>query len=338
MRRLNFRAVVLSLVFALAAEGASAQSLSELGPRAPAMAAFVAVADDGSAVLWNPAGLVFGPLFNLSLDFGRTSSQSDDLPQFPAQAGRQQNTFLTVGLPPVGLSYTRISSLALQPRSPAVVGTPDRQEEQVLLRSVVTSALGVTVLQSLGDYVTVGATLKVVRGGAQRAIGTVSSWDEGFDRAESLERSGSTKADADFGAMFSWRTVRAGLVIRNVSEPMFDEGSGNELTVRRHARVGMAWGDRWPGQARTIVAADADTTRVLAVDGERRDVAVGAERWVGQRLSVRAGVRGSTVGDTRPVVSGGASYAVRAGTFVDGFVGVGNRDTHTWGVGVRVAF
>ena len=125
---------------------------------------------------------------------------------------------------------------------------------------------------------------------------------------------------------------------RNVSEPTFDEGSGNELTIRRHALVGMAWGDRWPGQARTIVAADADTTRVLAVDGERRDVAVGAERWVGQRLSVRAGVRGSTVGDARPVVSGGASYAIRAGTFVDGFVGVGNRDTHTWGVGVRVAF
>ena len=302
------------------------------------MAAFVAVADDGSAVVWNPAGLVFGPLFNLSLGFGRTTSQSDELPRFPAEAGRQLNTLITLALPPLGVSYTRISSLAVEPRSPAVVGTGDRQEEQVLLRSVVTSALGVTVLQSLGDYVTVGATLKVVRGGAERAISTVGSWEEGFNRAESLERSGSTKADADLGAMFAWRTVRAGLVVRNVSEPTFDGGSIDELTVRRHARVGVAWGDRWPGQARTIVAADADTTRVLAVDGERRDVAVGAERWLGQRLSVRAGVRGSTVGDARPVVSSGASFAVRAGTFVDAFVGVGDRDTRTWGVGVRVAF
>ena len=328
----------LGLAFTVVAEPASAQSLSDVGPRAPAMAAFVAVADDGSAVLWNPSGLVFGPLFNLSLDVGRSTSQSDDLPGFPAEAGQAQNTLIALALPPLGISYTRTSALTVEPRSPAVVGTADRQEEQVLLRSVVTSALGVTVLQSLGDYVTVGATVKVVRGSGERALGTVSSWDEGFDRAESLERRGSTQADVDIGAMFAWRAMRAGLVIRNLSEPTFESGSSHELTLRRHARVGVAWGDRWPGQARTIVAADADTTRVLSVDGERRDVAFGAERWVGQRFSVRAGVRGSTVGDARPVVSGGASYAVRAGTFIDAFVGAGNRDLRTWGVGVRVTF
>jgi hypothetical protein len=338
MRFGNTLGVSLGLAVTLAAQAVSAQSLSEIGPRAPAMAAFVAVADDGSAVVWNPSGLVFGPLFNLSIDVGRATSESADIPRFPADAGQQHNTLIALALPPLGVSYARMSSLAVEPRSPAGVGTGDRQEEQVLLRSVVTSALGVTLLQSLGDYVTVGATLKVVRGSGERALGTVSSWDEGFDRAESLERRGSTRADADIGAMVAWRMVRAGLVIRNVSEPTFDGGSSHELTLRRHARVGVAWGDRWPGQARTVVAADADTTRVLAVDGERRDVAVGAERWLGQRLSVRAGVRGSTVGDARPVVSGGASYAVRAGTFVDAFVGAGDRDVRTWGVGVRVAF
>jgi hypothetical protein len=338
MRSRNQRAFVCGLAILLGARAASAQSLADIGPRAPAMAAFVAVADDGSAVLWNPSGLPFGPIFNLSIDLGRTTSRSADVPRFPADAGRQHSTLIALALPPLGISYTRVSTLAVEPRSPAVVGTGDRQEEQVLLRSVVTSALGVTVLQSLNDYVTVGATLKVVRGAAERILGAAGSWDEGFDRAERLERGGSTKADADVGAMFAWRAVRAGLVVRNVTEPTFDGGASDGLTVRRHARVGVAWGDRWPGQARTIVAADADTTRVLAVDGERRDVAVGAERWVGTRMSVRAGVRASTVGDARPVVSGGASYAIRAGTFVDGFVGAGDRSTRSWGVGVRVAF
>ena len=287
MRCGNFSGFVLGLALTMAATAASAQSLSDLGPRAPAMAAFVAVADDGSAVLWNPAGLVFGPLFNLSLDFGRSASQSADLPRFPADAGRQQNTLIALALPPVGVSYTRISALAVAPRSPAVVGTGDRQEEQVLLRSVVTSALGVTVLQSLGDYVTVGATLKVVRGGSQRAIGTVGSWDEGFDRAESLERSGSTKADADFGAMAAWRTVRAGLVIRNVSEPTFDGGSGNELTVRRHARVG--------GLGRSLARPGADDCR-----GRRRHDA----RVCGRRRTARCRGRRRTVGWAAPECAG----------------------------------
>jgi len=334
-----YRCLALACLLDTCAGAASAQGLEELGPRAPAMAAFVAVADDASAVLWNPSGLVFGPIFNITLDFGRSTGQTADLPRFPAVAGRGQHTFIAFGLPPVGLSYTRISSVAVVTRSPAGMGTEDREEEQVLLRAVVTSALGATVLQSVGDYITVGATLKLVRGGEGRAIAEVERWSEAFDRADRLERPGTTTVDADLGGMLSVGPVRAGVVLRNVGEPDFEVADGVDLVVRRHARVGVAWGDRWPGQARTIVAADADLTRVFAVDGERRDVAIGAERWLrGSQLSVRAGLRASTVGESRPVVSGGASYAVRAGTYLDGFVGAGGDQRRVWGLGIRVTY
>ena len=339
MKTKLYRCLAFACLLDTSAGVASAQGLEELGPRAPAMAAFVAVADDASAVLWNPSGLVFGPVFNITLDFGRSTSQTADIPRFPAVAGRGQHTFIAFGLPPVGLSYTRISSVTVVTRSPAGMGTEDREEEQVLLRAVVTSALGATVLQSVGDYITVGATLKVVRGEAGRAIGHVESWSEAFDHADRLERPGKTVVDADLGGMVSVGRIRAGVVLRNLGEPDFEAADGRELVVRRHARVGVAWGDRWPGQARTIVAADADVTRVFAVDGERRDVAVGAERWLrGSRLSVRAGLRASTVGESRPVVSGGASYAVRAGTYLDGFVGAGRDRARCWGLGLRISY
>jgi hypothetical protein len=333
------RGALASVLLLVLVTGAEAQGLTDIGPRAPAMAAFVAVADDASAVVWNPAGLVFGPIFNLSVDLGRSTAKTAAHPLASGSAGRQQSTLVALALPPLGLSYTRISSLAVLVPASAELETPDRQDGQVLLRSVVASALGGTVLQSLGDYVTVGATVKVVRGGEGRAIGRAATWDAGFDLAERLDRRGSTRVDADLGAMVAAGRLRAGLLVRNLTEPTFDADGGGELALERHARVGAAWGDRWPGQPRTIVAADADVTRVAAVDGDRRDVAVGAERWIsGARLSVRAGVRASTVGDARPVVSGGASYAVRSGTYVDGVVGVGKNEARSWGVGVRVTF
>jgi hypothetical protein len=331
--------ILLSAALMLLPTAAWAQTLNDIGPRAPAMGAFVAVADDASAVAWNPSGLVFGPVFNLTIDLGRSTSRTGPTPRFPAEGGEQQSTLIALGLPPFGISYIRNSALAVEAPSPAVGSTPDREEGQVVLRSVVTSALGATVLQSIGDYVTVGATVKVVQGGEGRAIGAADSWDEGFDLAERLERRGSTKVDADLGAMLAVGRLRAGLVVRNVSEPEFDGDEGIELTVPRHARVGLAWGSRWPGRSNTIVAVDADVTRVLTVGGDRRDVAVGAEQSVwGQRVSLRAGIRASTIGEARPVVTGGASYAVRAGIFADGFVGGGSNDARVWGIGVRVAY
>jgi hypothetical protein len=336
----KFVATVLTLLALLCSPlNGSAQGLETLGNRAAALSAFVAVADDASAVAWNPAGLVLGPIFNVSLDLGRTTNDPGGVPQAETQAGRIGTTLVALGVPPLGLTYYRIASTAVSAGS-EVPPAPGRQERQVVLRTLVTSHLGATVLQSLGDYVTVGATLKLVRGsvGAERV--SVQTWEEGFDRAERLDEDGSTTGDVDVGAMFAAGRVRAGLLLRNVTTPTFAAGDADvAMTLDRHARVGAAWGDRWPGLARTLVAIDADLTRVSHATGERRDIAAGVERWVrGQQLGIRGGVRTSTVGDARPVVSGGVSYAVRPGAYVDAYIARGSRDDRGWGVAARLAY
>jgi hypothetical protein len=329
----------IALLFVSLPTVLAAQGLADVGPRAPAMAAFVAVADDVSAVTWNPAGFVFGPLFNLSLGIGRLTSAAADVPRFPAVGGNQSRVLLAVGVPPLGISYLRTTTAAVITRSPAGVGRPDRQDEQVFLRSVTTSALGATVLQSVGDYITVGGTIKVVRGGVGQAFATVTSWDEGFEVADRLSLQSKSTVDADIGTMVAAGRYRAGLVVRNATSPTIGDAGDVTVRLRRHGRVGVAWGDRWPGQSRTIAALDVDLTRVADVGGDRRDVAAGAERWLRNgRLAVRAGVRASTAGTARPVVSGGLSYAVRAGTYVDGHVGRGREGLTAWGLAVRVSY
>jgi hypothetical protein len=221
------------------------------------------------------------------------------------------------------------------------MGSPVREDRQVVVRSLVTTNLGVTVLQSVGDYFTVGATVRLVRGHFGEDTGLVSDWNEGFTRGDDLERRGSTKGDVDAGLMFAAGQLRAGLVVRNLTEPTFESGiAGSEdFGFARHARVGVAWGERWPGLPRTIVAMDADLTRVPHPAGERRDIAVGAERWMRmEQWGVRAGLRASTVGETRPVVSGGVSYAVRSGTYVEAHIARGRADDRAWGIAARFTY
>jgi hypothetical protein len=320
---------------------AGAQGLETLGNRAAALSAFVAVADDASAVAWNPAGLVYGPIFNILLDFGRSTSAPDEAPpQAGGAAGQLGGTLVSLGVPPLGLSYYRLRATAVVPVSPAVVGSPGREERQVAVRSLVTTNLGATVLQSVGDYVTLGATVRLVRGHVASDGGTIGAWDEGFDRAERLEKRGETTGDVDAGVMVAAGRWRAGAVVRNLTTPAFEVESGDgEAVVARHARAGVAWGNAWPGLSRTIVAVDADLTRVHHPAGERRDLAAGVERWFReQQIGVRGGVRASTVGAARPVVSGGVSYAVRSGTYVEAYVAGGSAGDRGWGVAARLTY
>jgi F plasmid transfer operon, TraF, protein len=333
-------AVAVSLSILLPG-GAGAQGLEAVGNRAAAMSAFVAVADDGSAVIWNPSGLAQGPLFNLSLDTGRAHEGTSEQLELTGAAGRQQPTLIALGIPPIGISYYRMGSSVLQPIRPAGQPSTDRQDYQVSVRSMVKSYLGVTVVQSLGDHVTVGATAKLVRGSFAAETTTIRTWSDGFEYAESLETQGSTKGDLDVGALVAGGHFRAGIVARNLTEPTFESSGGRAefAALERHVRLGMAWGDRWPGLPRTIVAFDADATRTAHATGDRRDVAAGLERWLeGRRVGVRGGVRASTVGDARPVVSGGGSFALRNGLYVDAYAAKGTHEDHAWGIGARVTF
>ena len=331
--------VFLGVVTApLAAQG---QGLESLGNRASALAAFVAVADDASAVAWNPSGLVSGPIFNILLDTGRSTSTPNDPPRFPGSARKLGTTLVAIGTLPMGLAYYRLATSAAA-AGPAVGGTADREASRdIVVRTMVTNHFGATVQQSVGDYVTLGASIKLVRGSVAGGESPQPTWGAAFEALEDLESEGSFAGDVDLGAMFAAGRLRAGLVVRNVTEPTFGDGAegGVEIPLERHARLGVAWGDSWSGLSRLIVAVDADVTRVPHPAGDRRDIAAGVERWVRDRqIAVRGGVRASTVGDARPVVSGGASYAVRAGTYVDAYVSGGSGDVRGWGVAARMTY
>jgi len=336
----QFKWTVLPVVAAiLASDETQAQGLETLGNRASALAAFVAVADDASAVAWNPAGLLTGPIFNIALNLGRSTDATSDVPSPGARAGEVGTTLLALGVPPLGLSYYRVRTTSIEAQGSEVLGSTDRENIQVVVRSLVTSHLGATVLQSLGDYATVGATVKLVRGSVATGRVRVGTWNAGFDRAEIFPAEADTVADVDAGAMFAVRRLRAGIVVRNATEPSFGGEGPQEMTLRRHVRGGVAWGDGWPGLARTIVAVDVDLTRVPDAAGERRDLAAGVERWTRRRhVGIRGGLRASTVGEARPVLSGGLSYGVRAGTYLDVYVAHGRRDDRAWGVGARLTY
>jgi hypothetical protein len=338
-------AAVTLMVVSVWPAGALAQGLESLGNRAAALAAFVAVADDASAVAWNPSGLVSGPIFNITFGLGRITDEPEDPPPAGGRAGRLGTTLVALGVTPVGLAFYRIASVSAQISNPAVLGSPDRENRQALVRTLVTSHFGATVQQSIGDYLTLGATLKLVRGSVSRATVAGDSWDEAFDLAGRFERRGATRGDLDIGAMLAAGRMRAGVVVRNVTTPTFDEGhnggdgENDAMTLQRHARVGVAWADQWPGISRLIVSVDADVTRVPHPAGERRDVAAGVERWLrAQQVGLRAGVRASTVGDGRLVVSAGGSFAVRPGAFVDAYVAWGRRDDRGWGLAARLSY
>lgn len=333
-------AAVLFAAVLLLPPPAAAQGLEILGNRAAGLSAFVAVADDASAVAWNPAGLVIGPIFNVLLDFERSTEQPSTAPaQSNGRAGRLGGSLFAFAALPVGLSYYRLRTTAIDASTPAVVGSPDRQIKHVVVRSLVTSNVGVTVLQSMGNYFTVGATARLVRGSAVAGRTAIADWRDGFNRVDALDDRGATRGDLDAGVLATFGTVRAGLVVRNLVAPSFPAAGGEELKLARHARVGVAWGDRWPGTSRTILAVDADLTTVAHPAGNRRDVAAGVERWLGaHRWGVRGGVRVSTVGEARPVVSAGGSLGVRPGTYVDVYAARGRAGGSAWGLAARVTY
>ena len=336
----KLRALGLVLLALIGPARADGQGLETLGSRAAALSAFVAVADDATAMAWNPAGLVSGPIFNAVFDFGRSSELPDDPPVPGARAGAARTILIAVGTTPVGVGYYRLVSYGAA--SPAVGATPGRQgqEGEVVVRTLATTHLGATVQQTLGRFLTLGATVKLVRGGIGQARRSVSSWEQAIDVAEGLETRGTSRGDLDVGVMLSAGSMRAGLLVRNVTEPSFEDVTTAEATkLPRHVRVGLAWGNRWPGISGTVVALDADVTRVPHPAGERRDVAAGVEQWVFRRqIGLRAGVRASTLDDARTVVTGGASVAVRSGTYVDAYIARGTRDGQGWGIAARMTY
>lgn len=307
-------AVVLSLAFV-----AQAEAQSSLGVRANGMGgAFVGVADDATAVYWNPAGLATGAIVSLNVEFG-------GLKPAGAPDWGPKTALVAFSLPPLGLAYYRQGAygvatpsagvdLQIGAPSSGVATFPSREEVGSSVHAIATSTVAVSLLQSVTEHIVVSATPKVLWGGD------------------------SVRPDVDAGVMVAANRFRLGLAARHLATPTFEQEGLGSVELEREARVGGGWGSGWPGYSRVVVAVDGDLMRRVTPRGERRDVAAGVETWWRERrFALRGGVRGSTVGEARTAASIGASALV-AGLYVEGYVAVGQADERSWSLGLRYSF
>jgi F plasmid transfer operon protein TraF len=309
-----------------------AQTFEAVGTRAAGMGgAFVAVADDASAAYWNPAGFASGAF--LTLVFDRTGGKANP-PDGPGGSGRT-GLLIALGAPPVGLSYYRLRLTTLTP-VPTEQGPGLSTPGIVRVNTLSTHHTGVTLVQSLTEGLAVGATLKVVRGTASSSLQPDEDRESLLDGDSDPAGRKSTKFDADLGMMATLGRLKAGVTLRNATQPDFrTDGDGASLRLQRQARAGLSV-TPVPGW---ILAADLDLNRAETPLGEMRAFAAGTEGHLNRKVFVRGGLRVNTAGPRAPMVSGGASYAATASLLIDAQVtGGSDQGTRGWGVAARFGY
>jgi hypothetical protein len=324
------------LLAATLASTADAQTDPPAGVRATGMAgAFVAVADDASAVFWNPAGLATGSYFSVALDDNRLETADE------SSVPHQRSAFmLAIGLPALGLSYFSTTvTQAAGTVTPELQSGPNAGGE-IFVERLATRNVGATLVQSIGRNLAVGATLRLVRGSA--SSGVIAATDaSAFDDFEELfPQKGTTKFDTDLGLMVSGGPAKAGIAVRNAFEPSFSTPDGQAIALERRIRGGVSLLLR---QAITV-AADVDFTKAATSLGEWRDLAIGAEAHPARRAWVRGGIHWNTAGGdsgpgAAPIGSIGASYAIYGSVLADGQVSFGSENgDQGWGIGLRFVY
>jgi hypothetical protein len=336
----NQRNLSLLLILALLGGAGTAEAQAPLGTRAAGLAgAFVGVADDASAVYWNPAGLATGALVSAIVTFASDETAPKD-PQ-TAAGERHTGTMVALSLPPVGLAYYRVAAYGAEVATPAVTGPQSREEVRRSVHALTTSTAGVSLLQSLTEYIVVGVTPKIVWASAASGVASDARAHDALSTAESLDGFGSTKFDVDAGVMFAMQHIRLGLVGRNLTKPVFDvaEDGIDGIELAREVRAGVGYGLSWPGITRLVVALDADLVSRVTPFGDRRDVAVGVETWwLAQRLGVRGGMRRSTTGESRAAAAVGVSAGLRPAMLIEAHGVFGQKEERGWSIGLRAGF
>ena len=262
---------------------AGAQTFGGIGTRAEGMGgAFVAIADDASAVYWNPAGIATGATFDFQIAKGRVAPGS--------------TLFVGAAMPVLGLSFYQTHTVQV---------SPDRQNEgsgKVQIRTLATSNVGVTVVQSVVSGLVIGTTARVVRG-----------------QAETFESR--TTVDFDAGAVMSVSGLRLGIAGRNLRRPEF-EGPLGLVPMPRQVRLGAALAPRaLPAglHGPFSLAFDADLTRTPWRFGDLRMAAVGGEYWLaGGQIGARAGLRWNTLDPETRAMSGGFTVRLPRSVFAEG--------------------
>jgi hypothetical protein len=185
--------VMGSAMAVMVARPAEAQTFETLGTRAAGMGgAFVAVADDATAVYWNPAGLALGgSYFSVVIETAQDKTEPDNL----VSAGRSSANIAALTTPPLGLSYYRLSSTTIAPRSGVLTTSA------VDLERLITHHTGVTLVHSLTSHLAVATTAKVVYGVAASGLVLNGDRDDLLNDAGNLPETSTTKFDADIGVM-----------------------------------------------------------------------------------------------------------------------------------------
>jgi len=330
----------VAILLTLTAAPAWAQPYEVLGTRAAGMGgAFVAVADDASAIYWNPAALATGSYFSLVMDYGLAEAT----PGNRLRAGSQSGSFLGLGVPALGIGYYRLRATTVAP-SPVPAdrldAPRDLEGQGVRVASLVTHHVGVTLVQSLTDHIVVGTTLKYVHGNAASGFAALRPADELLEAAEELEGADGDQFDADIGAIATYGTLRVGFTVRNVAEAEFDTpGKLDTLRLDRQYRAGMAL----TLATGFIVSADMDLSETPGLTGDVRNFAFGGEARLARRVVVRGGFRFNTLDDQpdgrTPVGTAGGSFLVLSSLFVDGQATFGSDDAaRGWGIAGRFVF
>ena len=334
------RLFLCAAVLIITATDSSAQIVEGVGNRALGMAgAYTAVAADSTATWWNPAGLATGPYSDISL--GRSIADLDN--DETSSARRDRVSWFAATATVVGFSYYRLRITDIRGFGPTGQPAVDRQDTRtgVSMRSLSARQFGLTVVQSLLPGVHAGATLKYVRGTVRVGTDDGSRSDSDLlDAGEDLEGgNASNQFDLDAGLMAVAGPVRLGAVMRNILKPDF----GDEVTpfvLPRQVRLGAAIDTEQVGGPPFIVSIDADVMTYATGTGDRRVVALGAERWLwSKRIAVRGGGRFNTVGANERAATAGGSVAVRNGLYLEGYIVRGGSDAERgWGLGTRVSF
>ncbi len=315
--------VLASLSVGLTAPAvASAQVTFEVvGARALGMGgAFVAVADDANATFWNPAGLVKGPIAGLTIAEDRFHFRDPDGPPAP-EAGRFSAQSVAFGAWPVGVSFLRVSAAG-------IVGSASEAGGAYALT---TSHVGFTVLQSLGDFVVVGATAKYIRGSAGFSALPASSAARTFEEALGARQASRGKFDLDIGVVAGSDRVRAAAAFKNLQRPGFLTSGGRAIYLERQARFGLAVS---PRDGLTL-AIDLGLDTADPLVGLRRTIAVGGDARLSDRILMRAGMRWDRARATRPIGAFGGSVSIRRGLWLDGYVTRGRSMSQGFGFALR---
>ena len=195
-------------------------------------------------------------------------------------------------------------------------------------------------MQSIGDYFAIGGAAKLVRGVASTGVILGGDADDLLDDSSDLIGRASNKFDADVGAMAIVGKMRAGVTVRNLTEPEFETVDETiSLRLQRRGRAGIAF----VSPKGFTVAFDSDLNKTTGPHGDVRNIAIGGEAHVVRRVFARAGFNVNSVGDQpggrAPAFSVGGSYMAVGSLLIDGQFTTGSEAAgRSWGVGARIVY